>query len=236
MGKTKSKQEYVIKFKDVSFERDGRAIFSKLNLKIPAKKIVAILGPSGTGKTTLLRLIGKLIKPNSGEINVLGKNINKLSSKETYALRRRMGFLFQSGALFTDLSVFNNIAFPIRQSYDISDSMLEDIVLMKLESVGLRGAKNLLPAQLSGGMTRRVALARSVVLDPELMMYDEPFTGQDPITLSVLLRLIKALNDALNMTSIVVTHNVAEIFAIADHVIIISEGKNYGRGNSRGNT
>lgn len=216
---------FAVKLRGVNFERDGRPIFKNLDLNIPAKKIVAILGPSGTGKTTLLRLIGKLIKPSSGSIKVLGKNINDLSSKDIFSLRQRMGLLFQSGALFTDLSVFDNIAFPIRQNKDVSEKMINDIVLMKLESVGLRGARDLMPSQLSGGMTRRVALARAVSLDPELMMYDEPFTGQDPITLSVLLRLIKTLNDALNMTSIVVTHDVSEVFSIADHVIVLSEGK-----------
>ena len=224
-NKDKYKQAYAVKLSSVSFQRDGRPIFKKINLKIPSKKIVAILGPSGTGKTTLLRLIGKLIEPSSGAIEVLGKNIGALSSSDMFALRRRMGLLFQSGALFTDLSVFDNVAFPIRQSCNIAEELLHDIVLMKLESVGLRGARDLFPAQLSGGMTRRVALARAIALDPELMMYDEPFAGQDPITLSVLLRLIKVLNDALNMTSIVVTHDVTEVFSIADHVIIISEGE-----------
>ncbi len=221
----KSKQEYAIRLKEVTFERDGRPIFKKINIKIPDKKIVAILGPSGTGKTSLLHLIGGLVKPLSGKIEVLDKSLTELSSKDQYSLRSRMGMLFQSGALFTDLSVFDNIAFPLRQNKNIPEWMVKDIVLMKLEAVGLRGAKDLMPSQLSGGMTRRVALARAIALDPELMMYDEPFTGQDPITLSVLLRLIKVLNDALNMTSIIVTHDVEEIFSIADHVIVISAGK-----------
>ena len=221
----KSKKEYAVSLKEITFERDGRKIFKKINLKIPDKKIVAILGPSGAGKTTLLHLIGGLVKPLSGKIDVLDKSLTELSSKGQYDLRSRMGMLFQSGALFTDLSVYENIAFPLRQNKDIPEWMINDIVLMKLEAVGLRGAKDLMPSQLSGGMTRRVALARAIALDPELMMYDEPFAGQDPITLSVLLRLIKVLNDALNMTSIIVTHNVEEIFSIADHVIIISEGK-----------
>lgn len=224
-NKTAKKDEYAVQLKGVSFEHEGRAIFNNLDLNIPSKKVVAILGPSGTGKTTLLRLIGKLIKPSAGKIKVLGEDVNSLSGKNMFLLRQRLGLLFQSGALFTDLSVFDNIAFPIRQNKDVPEDIIKDIVLMKLESVGLRGARDLMPSQLSGGMTRRVALARSVALDPELMMYDEPFTGQDPITLSVLLRLIKALNDALNMTSIVVTHDVSEVFSIADHVIIISEGK-----------
>jgi phospholipid/cholesterol/gamma-HCH transport system ATP-binding protein len=224
-NKTAKKDEYAVQLKGVSFEHEGRAIFKNLDLNIPSKKVVAILGPSGTGKTTLLRLIGKLIKPSAGKIKVLGEDVNSLSGKNMFLLRQRLGLLFQSGALFTDLSVFDNIAFPIRQNKDVPEDIIKDIVLMKLESVGLRGARDLMPSQLSGGMTRRVALARSVALDPELMMYDEPFTGQDPITLSVLLRLIKALNDALNMTSIVVTHDVSEVFSIADHVIIISEGK-----------
>ena len=221
----KTKQEYVVRLKEVSFDRQGRKIFRRINLKIPEKKIVAILGPSGTGKTTLLHLIGGLVRPKSGQIEVLDNSIVGLSDVSQYKLRSRMGMLFQSGALFTDISVYENVAFPLRQNKHIPEWMINDIVLMKLESVGLRGAKDLMPSQLSGGMTRRVALARAIALDPELMMYDEPFTGQDPITLSVLLRLIKVLNDALNMTSVVVTHDVQEIFSIADHVIIVSGGK-----------
>ena len=232
-NKIVKKDEYAVKLKGVSFKREGRYIFKNLDLNIPSKKIVAILGPSGTGKTTLLRLIGRLIKPSSGKITVLGEDVNTLTNKNMFLLRQRLGLLFQSGALFTDLSVFDNIAFPIRQNKDVPEDLIKDIVLMKLESVGLRGARDLMPSQLSGGMTRRVALARSVALDPELMMYDEPFTGQDPITLSVLLRLIKALNDALNMTSIVVTHDVSEVFSIADHVIIVSEGKVIAEGTPR---
>ena len=213
-----------VRLDKVCFSRGSRVIYSNLNLSIPANKIVGILGPSGTGKTTLLHLISGLLKPDSGNVEVLGESVSQLSVKNLYALRRNMGMLFQSGALFTDLSVFENMAFPLRQNTDLPEKLIKDIVLMKLESVGLRGARDLYPHQLSGGMTRRVALARAIVLDPHLIMYDEPFTGQDPITLAVLLRLIKTLNQALQMTTIIVTHDIQEVMSIADHIIVLSEG------------
>ena len=216
----------LIKIRDVYFSWDGRReIYSGVDLDIPEGKITAIMGPSGTGKTTMLRLIGGQLKPTKGSVLVAGEEIPKLTHKELYLARRRMGMLFQSGALLTDLSTFENIAFPIREHYDFSETMIRDIVLMKLELVGLRGARDLMPSELSGGMKRRVALARAIVLDPVLMMYDEPFTGLDPVTLGTIVTLIKELNNALGLTSVIVSHDVGETFSIADHVCILSEGK-----------
>jgi len=211
--------------RDLHFSWGTREIFSGVSLDIPKGKITAIMGPSGTGKTTLLRLLGGQLKPSSGSVNVQGLEIPSLNRKELYKARRRMGMLFQSGALLTDLSVFENIAFPIREHYAFPESMIRDIVLLKLELVGLRGARDLMPSELSGGMARRVALARAIVLDPTLMMYDEPFTGLDPVTLGTIVSLIKELNSSLGMTSVVVSHDIHETFSIADHVCILSEGK-----------
>ena len=216
----------LITIRDLHFSwRGGREIFSGVSLDIPEGKITAIMGPSGTGKTTLLRQIGGQIRPTQGSVKVAGEEIPTLSRKKLYQARRRMGMLFQSGALLTDLSVFENIAFPIREHYKFSEAMIRDIVLMKLELVGLRGARDLMPAELSGGMARRVALARAIVLDPILMMYDEPFTGLDPVTLGTIVTLIKELNEALGLTSVVVSHDIHETFSIADYVCILSEGK-----------
>ena len=214
----------LVTISDVHFSYHGRQIYSGMNLNIAEGKISAIMGPSGTGKTTLLRLIGGQLIPDRGDVIVEGKSIPSLSNKQLYQSRRRMGMLFQSGALLTDINVFENIAFPIREHYDFPESMIRDLVLMKLEIVGLRGAYQLMPSELSGGMARRVALARAIVLDPVLMMYDEPFTGLDPITLGTIVSLIKELNQALGMTSIVVSHDVDEVLSIADHVHIISNG------------
>jgi phospholipid/cholesterol/gamma-HCH transport system ATP-binding protein len=188
------------------------------------------MGPSGSGKTTLLRLIGAQLSPEQGEIFVQGKNVHRLTRKDLYEARRNMGLLFQSSALFTHLSVFDNVAFPLREHTRLNASMLREIVLMKLESVGLRGAADLMPAELSGGMARRVALARTIALDPGLMMYDEPFTGQDPISMGVLVRLIKRLNELLGTTTIIVSHDVEETCSIADYVYLISGGKIIGQG------
>jgi len=188
------------------------------------------MGPSGCGKTTLLRLIGGQLKPEHGNIHVDGKLINKLPRVQLYELRRKMGILFQSGALFTNLSVFENIAFPLREHTELPNFMIRDIVLMKLQSVGLRGAKNLMPNQLSGGMARRVALARAIVLDPELVMYDEPFTGLDPIALGVIVKLISDLNKALGITTILISHDVKETLSIADYIYVIAGGKIIGHG------
>lgn len=218
------KSETVINLKNVVFSRGDRLIFKGVNLNIQRGKITAIMGPSGTGKTTLLQLIGGLLSPDSGDINVLGNNMAKLSRQALFFLRERMGLLFQSGALFTDMNVFENVAFPLKEHTDFSEEIIRDIVLMKLEAVGLRGAKNLYPAELSGGMARRVALARAVALDPEILMYDEPFTGQDPISMGVLVKLIKTLNQAMGLTSVIVSHDVHEVCSIADYVYILSDG------------
>jgi phospholipid/cholesterol/gamma-HCH transport system ATP-binding protein len=188
------------------------------------------MGPSGTGKTTLLHLIGGLLTADSGSVHVFDENPKELSHKRLFALRRRMGVLFQTGALFTDLNVFDNVAYPLREHTGLVESAIRDIVLMKLEAVGLRGAEFLMPSELSGGMARRVALARAIALDPEIMLYDEPFTGQDPISLGVLLKLIRTLNDALGLTSVLVTHDVQEALSIADYVYIISGGRVIGQG------
>ena len=214
----------VIAISDMSFYRETRAIFDNISLRIPRGKITAIMGPSGTGKTTLLRLIGAQLRPQAGSILVDGENLLAMSEKELYQARRKMGVLFQEGGLFTDLDVFENVAFPLREHTKLPEDMIRDLVLMHLEAVGLRGAAALHIDQLSGGMARRVALARAVILGPEIMMYDEPFTGQDPIGRGVLLRLIKELNNALNLTSVVVSHDVHETALIADHIVIIFQG------------
>ena len=200
--------ETFIGINDLHFERGDRHIFSGVNIKVQRGKITAIMGPSGCGKTTLLRLIGAQLKPKSGNILLDDVNIHEQSQSTLFEMRRDMGMLFQSGALFTDLSVFENVAFPLRVHTKLSETFIRDIVLIKLESVGLRGARYLMPSELSGGMSRRVALARATALDPELMMYDEPFTGLDPIAMGVTVQLIKTLNDNLPMTSIIVSHDV----------------------------
>ncbi len=194
-------------------------------MDIQRGKITAIMGPSGTGKTTLLKLIGGQLRPSSGSIEVEGKNVHKLKHAQLYELRKKMGMLFQSGALLTDITVFDNVAFPLREHTKLSESMIRHLVLMKLQAVGLRGARDLMPAELSGGMARRVALARAIALDPMMIMYDEPFTGQDPISMGVLVQLIKVVNDALGLSSIVVSHDVKETCAIADYVYLVSSGK-----------
>jgi len=220
-----NKNSPLIEIRNLHFSRGGRMIFDGIDLDIPRGKITAIMGPSGTGKTTLLRLIGGQLKPSSGTINVDRQNVPELSRRDLYKLRKRMGMLFQSGALLTDINVFENVAFPVREHTKLPESMIRSLVLMKLEAVGLRGARDLMPSELSGGMARRVALARAIALDPMMIMYDEPFTGQDPISMGVLVQLIRLLNDALNMTSIVVSHDVKETIAIADYIYVISEGK-----------
>lgn len=213
------------------FAHQDRVIFDNIHLTVPRGKITAIMGPSGSGKTTLLQLIGGLLTPNSGEVFVEGRLIHQLPQKELNLARQKMGLLFQNSALFTHLSVFDNIAFPLREHTSLSESMVRDVVLMKLESVGLRGASNLMPAALSGGMARRVALARAIALDPALMMYDEPFTGQDPISMGVLVRLIKRINQLLGTTTIIVSHDVAETCSIADYVYLLASGKVIAQGS-----
>jgi len=215
----------VITISDMSFYREKRAIFDNISLEIPRGKITAVMGPSGTGKTTLLKLIGAQLKPESGSILVDNQNLIALSENDLYRARRKMGVLFQEGGLFTDLNVFENVAFPLREHTKLPEDMIRDLVLFHLEAVGLRGAAQLHIEELSGGMARRVALARAVVMGPKIMMYDEPFAGQDPIGRGVLLRLIKSLNDALDLTSIVVSHDVHETAQIADHMVIIFNGK-----------
>jgi phospholipid/cholesterol/gamma-HCH transport system ATP-binding protein len=215
----------VVDVRDVDYAVGGRPIFSGLNLTARRGRITAIMGPSGTGKTTLLRLITAQITAGAGTVQVFGKDLAVLSGREIYALRGRMGMLFQNGALLTDLNVFENVAFPVREHTDLPEVLIRKLVLAKLQAVGLRGAADLSPAELSGGMARRVALARAIVMDPELLIYDEPFVGLDPISLGVILRLIKQMNAALGITSIVVSHDVKELATIADDSYLLSAGK-----------
>ena len=218
----------LVEFQDVTFSYPGaegdRVILSKVSLTVPRGKVTALMGASGGGKTTVLRLIGGQQKANTGQVLFDGKNVADFNQKDMYAARRRMGMLFQFGALFTDLSVFDNVAFPLREHTNLSPDLIRDIVLMKLNAVGLRGARELMPSEISGGMARRVALARAIVLDPELIMYDEPFAGLDPISLGTAAQLIRQLNDTLGITSIVVSHDLEETFRIADKVIILANG------------
>lgn len=207
------------------YRRGGRWLFAGIDLAVERGEVVAIMGPSGTGKTTLLRLIGGQLSPQSGRVEVAGQRVDSLSRRALYRLRRGMGVLFQSGALFTDLSCFDNVAFPLREHTELPEALIRIIVLMKLEAVGLRGARDLYPAQLSGGMARRVSLARALALDPEIILYDEPFAGQDPISMGALMKLIRQLNDALGLTSVVVSHDVDETLSIADRVYVLSDGQ-----------
>ncbi len=220
----------MISVRNLTFSRGSRKIFSDISLDIMPHKITAIMGPSGTGKTTLLKLIAGQLKPDSGTIFINQQNVHQLSRSDLYTLRKKMGMLFQSGALLTDMSVYDNIAFPIREHTQLSESMIRTLVLLKLNAVGLRGARDLMPSELSGGMARRVAMARALALDPDMIMYDEPFTGQDPISLGVLVKLIQTLNQTLHLTSIVVSHDVQETASIADYIYLISEGKIAGQG------
>src|SRR5574344_145773 len=222
--------ENLISVRNVSFSYASKQIYKNLSLDIPKGKITAILGPSGTGKTTILRLIGAQLTPDEGTIEFDGVNIHSLSRNDLYKLRERMSMLFQSGALFSDMTVFDNVAFPIREHTELPEKLIFDIVMMNLEAVGMRAAANLFPQELSGGMSRRAALARSIALDPDLIMYDEPFVGQDPITKGVLVKLISDINKSLGKTSIVVTHDVKEILEIAHYVYILAEGTVLGQG------
>ena len=215
----------IVDVRNLNYAVSGRPIFADLNLEFQRGKVTAVMGPSGTGKTTLLRLITGQVLADSGTVEVAGQNPALLRRRELYVLRRRMGMLFQNGALLTDLSVFENVAFPLREHTDLPERLIRQLVLTKLQAVGLRGAAELMPSELSGGMGRRVALARAIVLDPEILIYDEPFVGLDPISLGVILRLIRLLNDALGITSIVVSHDVREIASVADQVFLLSGGK-----------
>jgi phospholipid/cholesterol/gamma-HCH transport system ATP-binding protein len=215
----------LVELRDIRFGYGERVILDGISLTIPRGKVTALMGASGGGKTTVMRLIGGQYRAQSGSLTFDGQEVASLNPTDLYAVRRRMGMLFQFGALFTDLSVFDNVAFPLREHTDLSESMIRDIVLMKLEAVGLRGARDLMPSEVSGGMARRVALARAMALDPELIMYDEPFAGLDPISLGTAARLIRQLNDTLGLTSVIVSHDLDETFHIADQVIVLANGK-----------
>ncbi|HEY0289942.1 MAG TPA: ATP-binding cassette domain-containing protein [Pseudomonas sp.] len=221
---------YAVELKGMSFNRGTRSIFNNVDIHIPRGKVTGIMGPSGSGKTTLLRLMGAQLRPSRGEVWVNGQNLPELSRSDLFDARKQMGVLFQSGALFTDLDVFENVAFPLRVHTELPEDMIRDIVLLKLQAVGLRGAVELMPDELSGGMKRRVALARAIALDPQILMYDEPFAGQDPIAMGVLVRLVRLLNDALGITSIVVSHDLAETASIADYLYVVGDGQVLGQG------
>jgi len=227
---TLTQSENLIAVKQLCFQRGERWIFNNVDINIARGKVTAIMGPSGSGKTTLLRFMGGQLIPDSGAIELDGQNIPRLNRTELFAVRRKIGMLFQSGALFTDLSVYENVAFPLRVHTRLPETMIRDLVLMKLHAVGLRGARDLMPAELSGGMARRAALARAIVLDPQLIMYDEPFTGQDPIAKGMLVQLIRLLNKSLGLTSIIVSHDVHETASIADYIYVIADGRVIGSG------
>ena len=217
--------ESLVELQHLTFGYGERVILDDISLSVPRGKVTALMGASGGGKTTILRLIGGQNRAQSGQVLFDGQDITPMDQTQLYAARRRMGMLFQFGALFADLSVFENVAFPLREHTNLSDVLIRDIVLMKLNAVGLRGARDLMPSDLSGGMARRIALARAIALDPELVMYDEPFSGLDPISLGTAARLIRELNDSMGLTSIFVSHELEQTFAIADHVIILANGK-----------
>lgn len=224
--------ENLVEVDNLVFSRGERTIYDGISIRVPKGKITAVMGPSGIGKTTLLKLIGRQLTPDSGDIRFDGQSLMPMNRKALYQVRRRMSMLFQSGALFTDMSVFDNVAFPLREHTKLSEDIIATIVSLKLQAVGLRGAAQLMPSELSGGMARRAALARAIALDPDLIMYDEPFAGQDPISMGVLVKLIRALNDALDLTSIVVTHDVTEVLSIADYIYILADQRVIGEGTS----
>jgi len=223
--------DVLVDIRGLHFARGRNKIFDGIDIQIRRGRVTAIMGPSGTGKTTLLRLIGGQLRPDAGQILVDGEDVHRLGRSALFRLRRRMGLLFQSGALFTDLTCFDNVAFPLREHTRLPAALIRHLVLMKLQAVGLRGARDLYPSQLSGGMARRVALARAIALDPTMVMYDEPFSGQDPISMGALVQLIRLLNDALGLTSVIVSHDVEETAAISDTIYVISEGKVVGSGD-----
>ncbi|HEX4300625.1 MAG TPA: ABC transporter ATP-binding protein [Gammaproteobacteria bacterium] len=217
--------KHIIEIRGLKYRRGEKLIFDGLDIDILRGKVTAIMGPSGTGKTTLLSIMTGQVLPDKGKVLVDGKSVPTLSSDELFELRKEMGFLFQNGALFTDYSVYENVVFPLREHTDLPESLIRHIALMKLQAVGLRGAADLMPAELSGGMARRVALARAIAFDPKIIFYDEPFTGLDPISMGVIVRLIRELNDNLGLTSIIVSHDVEEVSSVSDHSYLISEGK-----------
>ncbi len=223
----------LVRIRNLCFSREGRPIFDGVDLDIPRGRVTAIMGPSGTGKTTLLKLIGGQLRPDAGSVEVDGRNVHALGKRDLYRLRMRMGMLFQSGALLTDLDVFENVAYPLREHTRLPESAIRKLVLLKLQAVGLRGARRLMPSELSGGMARRVALARAMALDPMMILYDEPFTGQDPISMGVLVRLVRRLNDASRLTSVLVSHDVQETASIADLIYVISAGRVVARGTAQ---
>mgnify|MGYP000147077692 FL=1 len=225
--------EHLVEIDNLTFKRAERTIYDGISLKVPKGKITAVMGPSGIGKTTLLRLMGGQLLPDKGDVKFDGESIVSMSRKSLYETRRRMSMLFQSGALFTDMSVFDNVAFPLREHTSLSEDIIATIVALKLQAVGLRGAAELMPSELSGGMARRAALARAIALDPDLIMFDEPFAGQDPISMGVLVKLIRELNDALNLTSVVVTHDVTEVLTIADYIYILADKRIIGEGTAQ---
>jgi len=217
--------DHVVEITGLKYRVGDKAIFDRLNISIPRGKVTAIMGPSGTGKTTLLRVMTGQVLPDRGRVMVEGKNVARLTTDELYELRTQMGFLFQNGALFTDSTVYENVAFPIREHTRLPETLIRHIVLMKLQAVGLRGAAAMMPTELSGGMARRVALARAIAMDPKIIFYDEPFVGLDPISMGVIVRLIRVLNDSLGLTSIIVSHDVDEVNAVSDQSYLISNGK-----------
>ncbi len=227
---TDASPDNLVEIRNLVFSRGERRIFDGVDVDIARGKVTAIMGPSGCGKTTLLRFIGGQLRPDSGQVRVNGSNVPDMSRDELFRARASMGMLFQSGALFTDLSVYENVAFPLRAHTRLSEPLIREIVLMKLESVGLRGAEDLMPAELSGGMNRRAALARAISLDPELIMYDEPFAGQDPIVMGVLVTLIRTLREALGLTTVIVSHDIHETLSIADYIYVLAGGKVIGQG------
>jgi len=220
----------IVEIRNLHYAVNGREVFSGLDMEIARGRVTAVMGPSGTGKTTLLRLITGQLSADSGSIQVAGQDMRTVSRTALYVLRGRMGMLFQNGALLTDLDVFENVAFPLREHTNLPERLIRVLVLTKLQAVGLRGAAELMPAELSGGMARRIALARAIVMDPQILIYDEPFVGLDPISMGVILRLIRRLNDALGLTSIVVSHDVPQITSVADTVYLLSGGKVVARG------
>ncbi|WP_124222106.1 ABC transporter ATP-binding protein [Tibeticola sediminis] len=215
----------LVELRHLSFGYGERTVLNDISLTIPRGKVTSLLGVTGGGKTTTLRLIGGQYRAQKGELLFDGEDVTRMDAQRLYAARRRIGMLFQFGALFTDLNVFDNVAFPLREHTDLPEALIRDIVLMKLDAVGLRGARHLMPSEISGGMNRRVALARAIALDPDLVMYDEPFSGLDPIALGTAARLIRQLNDTLGMTSLLVSHEIPETFRISDHVIILANGQ-----------